>query len=73
MVVTKPVISFIQEIKSDIRNMKIDNKKITNELTCIRKLVELLLENQNRVIKSNSEIEKYNRSIEPLKSGWFFT
>ena len=73
MVVTKPVISFIQEIKSDIRNMKIDNKKITNELTCIRKLVELLLENQNRVIKSNSEIEKYNRSIEPIKSGWFFT
>tara|TARA_R110001632_G_C11286540_1_gene412429 strand:- start:746 stop:967 length:222 start_codon:yes stop_codon:yes gene_type:complete len=73
MVVTKPVISFIQEIKSDIRNMKIDNKKITNELTCIRKLVELLLENQNKVIKSNSEIEKYNRSIEPIKSGWFFT
>lgn len=63
--------SIIQEIKCDIRIIQIDNKKITNELTCIRKLVENIILNQNKILLSNIEIKKMK--TEPIKVGWLFT
>jgi|TARA_R110000803_G_scaffold126923_3_gene194466 hypothetical protein len=67
MSVNKPIFTVIQEIKCDLRILQIDNKKLTNELTCIRKLVEELILNQNKILHANDV------KIEPIKSGWFFS
>ena len=72
----KPLISIIEEIKTDIRNCQINVNLLTTEIVCIRKLVEEILKNQNKVLLANSEIEKFNKSLEktePIRSGWWYS
>ena len=70
MSVNKPIFTLIQEIKCDLRILQIDNKKLTNELTCIRKLVEELISNQNKILHAKDE---KTQSELYISKGWFFS